>query len=94
MLSTAGLNPRPCTNGMPLRMIEPSRLSPKPRRITASWVPASVLVWVMPLILISASSRLRGRWSLSTCRGTTLTTCEVSSGDVAPRKVVESGIAR
>ena len=79
---------------MPLRMIEPSRLSPKPRLITASSVPASVLVWVTPLTLTSASSMLRGSWSFSTCSGTTLTTCEVSSGDAPLRSVVGLGIAR
>lgn len=79
---------------MPLRMIEPSRLSPKPRRITASCVPASVLVWVMPETLMSASSMLRGSWSLSTCSGTTLTACEVSSGEAPLRSVVALGVAR
>ena len=79
---------------MPLRMIEPSRLSPKPRRMTASWLPASVLVWVMPQTLISASSMLRGSWSFNTCAGTTLTACEVSSGEAPLRNVVALGIAR
>lgn len=79
---------------MPLRMIEPSRLSPKPRRITASWVPASVLAWVTPMTLARASSRFRGNWSFSTCSGTTLTVCEVSSGEAPLRSVVALGIAR
>ncbi len=70
--SAVAVKLRPCTEGMPSRMIEPSRLSPKPRFITASWVPPRVLAWVMPLMLPSASSRLRGRWSCSACAGTTL----------------------
>ncbi|MNV63025.1 hypothetical protein D3C71_1556010 [compost metagenome] len=76
--STLALRPRPCTIGMPSRMIEPLRLSPKPRTITESWVLPRVLAWVMPLTLASASSRLRGAWSRMTWAGTTLIVCGIS----------------
>ncbi|MCY1444425.1 hypothetical protein D9M71_608970 [compost metagenome] len=66
---------------MPSRMIEPSRLSPKPRFITVSWVPPKLLPWVTPLTLARASSRLRGAWSLSTWAGTTLMAWGVSMID-------------
>ncbi|MNT89884.1 hypothetical protein D3C72_2306910 [compost metagenome] len=77
--------PRPCTTGMPSRMIEPLRLSPKPRVITESWVVPSVLPWVMPLTFASASSRLRGAWSRMTCAGTTLTVWGISWSGVEAR---------
>jgi hypothetical protein len=37
---------------------------------------------------------LRGSWSLMTCAGTTLTDCEMSSGDAPERSVLALGIAR
>ncbi|MNQ96954.1 hypothetical protein D3C85_1125780 [compost metagenome] len=78
MRSTLALRPRPCITGMPSRMIEPLRLSPKPRVITESWVLPRVLPWVMPLTLASASSRLRGAWSRMTWAGITLTVWGIS----------------
>jgi len=60
-LSAVAFRPRPCTRGMPSTITDPSRLLPKPRFMTASIVPASVLPCEMPLRLFKASSRLRGR---------------------------------
>ena len=84
---------RPCTSGIPSRMIEPSRLSPKPRFITESWVLPSVLPWVMPLTLFRASSRLRGAWSRITWAATTLMVCGTSMDEPVPRitEVVAGG---
>ena len=72
-------------------MIEPSRLSPKPRFITASWVPPRVLAWVTPLMLPSASSRLRGFWSRSAWAGTVTMLCGVSSTGVSVRPMEATG---